>query len=100
MALEFDKEDLKYVKSTIEWMLENMELNNRVRDAESLYNQSQNSIEAIKRGLAVGFNQGTANYLYIVLCFRCLKLVDLEVGFVTTGNEQATIDGRTYTLMR
>lgn len=60
MALEFDKEDLKYIKRTIEWMLVNMELKDTVKGAESLHNLSMNSINALERGLAVGFNEESA----------------------------------------
>jgi len=52
MALEFDKEDLIYIKGTIDWMLENMDLKDVVKGSESLHNLSQNSLTAIERGLA------------------------------------------------
>jgi hypothetical protein len=53
MASEFDKEDLKYIKSTIEWMLENMQLKSNERMyTGDLYNLSTNSITSLERGLA------------------------------------------------
>ena len=53
MALEFDKEDLKYIKSTIEWMLKYMQLKSTERVfTEDLLNLSMNSITALERGLA------------------------------------------------
>jgi hypothetical protein len=52
MALEFDKEDLIYIKDTIDWMLENMDLKDVAKGSENLYNLSQNSLTAIERGLA------------------------------------------------
>lgn len=61
MALEFDKEDLKYIKSTIEWMLENMHLKSTERVyTEDLHNLSMNSITALERGLAQCSNENAA----------------------------------------
>jgi len=60
MALKFDKEDLIYIKGAIEWMLENMELTNRIKGIESLHNLSQNSLIAIERGLAECLDENAA----------------------------------------
>jgi hypothetical protein len=74
MVLKFDKNDLRYIKYTIDWMLENMELKDNEKDSESLYSLSMNSINALERGLTVGFNEEKATLPINSVTHRALQM--------------------------
>lgn len=53
MALEFGKDDLEYIKGTLEWLNQHTVLiNDNRHNCETEHSRTQNSLIAIERGLA------------------------------------------------
>ncbi len=49
--LKLDIPDLEYIKRTIEWMIEHMDLKDQNQDIEDLHNLTRNSLTALERGM-------------------------------------------------
>lgn len=83
--LKLDIADLEYIKRTIEWMTEHMDLKDQNQDIEDLHNLTRNSLTALERGMEwLKIEAKSALPIDSVMvakrtvCFGCLRALQVK----------------------
>ena len=65
--MKLDIADLEYIKRTIDWMTEHMDLKDQNQDIEDLHNLTRNSLTALERGVEYLKNENSGLHLQRVV---------------------------------